>query len=77
MTNHKPTTKNTLPAWVFTQKVDSDEYRHEIRRVPKGFRVYCNVSEANGGRMLLPADVRNLPGSHRHALLFQAGRPSC
>lgn len=54
MTNHKPATKNTLPEWVFIQKVDSDEYRHEIRRVPKGFRVYCNVSEANGGGYPFP-----------------------
>ena len=54
ITNHKPVIQNTLPTWVFIQNVANYELRHEIRRVPKGFRVYCNVSEANGGGCSFP-----------------------
>ena len=54
MANHNPVIQNTLPTWVFIQNVANDEHRHEIRRVPKGFRVYCNVSEANGGGCSFP-----------------------
>ena len=54
ITNHKPVIQNTLPTWVFIQRTAAGDYRHEIIRVPKGFRVYCNVSEANGGGCSFP-----------------------
>lgn len=49
MTNHTPTTANALPSWVFIQRTTSGDYRHEIRRVPRGFMLFLNVCDATGG----------------------------
>lgn len=40
---------NALPSWVFIQRTTSGDYRHEIRRVPRGFMLFLNVCEATGG----------------------------
>lgn len=49
MATHNPKIENTLPTWVFIQCEMSGDYRHEIRRVPRGYTVYINVCEATGG----------------------------
>lgn len=49
MANHTPTTANSLPSWVFIQRTISGDYRHEIRRVPRGFMLFLNVCDATGG----------------------------
>ena len=49
MATPKPNTANTLPTWVFIQRTTSGDYRHEIRRVPRGYMVFINVCEATGG----------------------------
>ena len=49
MSTHTPNTANTLPTWVFIQRVAGGDYRHEIRRVPRGYMVFFNVCEATGG----------------------------
>lgn len=46
---HKPVITNALPSWVFIQRTTSGDYRHEIRRVPRGFMLFLNVCEATGG----------------------------
>ena len=49
MTNHTPTTANSLPSWVFVQRTAYSIERHEIRRVPRGFMIFLNVCDATGG----------------------------
>ena len=40
MATHTPNTANTLPTWVFIPRVAGGDYRHEIRRVPRGYMVF-------------------------------------
>ena len=49
MATHTPKIENTLPTWVFIQRTDFCDHRHEIRRVPRGYVVYINVCKATGG----------------------------
>ena len=49
MATHNPKIENTLPTWVFIQRTTSGNYRHEIRRVHRGYMIFINVSEATGG----------------------------
>ena len=73
MTNNKPVIQNTLPTWVFIQNVANDENRHEIRRVPKGFMVYCNVSEANGGGCSFPQTFATYQAAFETLVRFRPG----
>lgn len=73
MANHNPVIQNTLPTWVFIQNVANDEHRHEIHRVPKGFMVYCNVSEANGGGCSFPNTFATYQAAFETLVRFRPG----
>ena len=51
MATHTPKIEYDLPTWVFIQRATSGNYRHEIRRVHRGYMIFINASEAtDGGR---------------------------
>ena len=73
MANHNPVITNNLPTWVYIQTTTAGEYRHEIRRVPSGFRLYVNVSEENGGGCSFPQTFATYQAASETLMHFRPG----
>ena len=73
MANHNPVITNNLPTWVYIQTTTAGEYRHEIRRVPSGFRLYVNVSAENGGGCSFPHTFATYQAASEMLMHFRPG----